>query len=350
VALFCSARPNPSVGREKHSVALFRDKTITVYPSFGYRVNGGWTIPLKVWVHKPRHIEAVPDELIQQLLSDAGPLTAQEVARCRKCLSYFIADDDSGETVTFSFEGHAGSHQFERRTDVNGIVEGEFQAPGEWTGWLTLSAQVAQFGNRYEGRTRVRLIEPEGRSIVSDIDDTIKVSEIPAGHLVVLRNTFLREYVAAEGMLARYKQFGDPSFHYVSGSPWQLFDLLHAFLIDGVGFPEGTFHMKNLRKNPLDLPAFVRDIRKFIAGKEYTKEQKLEQISSLFRNLPERTFTLIGDSGELDPEVFAELKRTHSRQVEKIIIRDVVAARETAPERLREVDEVIDAPVVVRRG
>jgi len=331
-------------------MSLVTDKTITVYPSYGYRANGDWVIPLRVWVHKPRNIEAVSDELLRQLVGDAGPLTAQEVVRCRTCLAPFIADDDSSETVAFRFEGRAGVHRFEKKTDLNGLVEGEFRAPGDWAGWLTVTAEVSQLGKLYAGTARVRLLESQGRSVVSDIDDTIKVSEIPAGGLVVLRNTFLREYVLTEGMLERYKGFGDLSFHYVSGSPWQLFELLHTFLIKDAGFPEGTFHMKSLRKNPLDLRAFARDLRNFIAGKEYTKEQKIEQISSLMKNLPKRTFTLIGDSGEFDPEVFTTLKKAYHDQVEKIIIRDVVAARTNTPERLREVDEVIDAPIVVHHA
>jgi phosphatidate phosphatase APP1 len=327
-------------------MSMLTDKTITVYPSYGYRANGEWVIPLSVWVHKPRRIDAVSDELVGQLVGSEGALTAQEVVRCRKCLAPFIADDDSGETVAFSFDLRTGVHRFEKKTDLNGLVESEFRVPGDWAGWLTLTAEVSKFGKSYQGKGRVRLLEPQGRSVVSDIDDTIKLSEIPAGGLVVLRNTFLREYVVADGMLDRYKRLGDVSFHYVSGSPWQLFELLHTFLITDAGFPEGTFHMKTLRKNLFDLRAFMRDLRNFIAGKEYTKEQKIEQISSLMRNLPNRTFTLIGDSGEFDPEVFTHLREVYPAQVEKIIIRDVVAARINAPERLRGMD-IIDAPTVV---
>jgi phosphatidate phosphatase APP1 len=213
---------------------------------------------------------------------------------------------------------------------------------------LTVTAQIEKDGETYTGQGRIQLIEPEGNSIVSDIDDTIKVSEIPAGGPIVLRNTFLREYVIAEGMLDRYRGFNDVSFHYVSGSPWQLFRLLHTFLIEDTGFPAGTFHMKSLRKNPLDLKGFIRDLKNFVAGKEYTKEQKVGQITSLMENLPGRTFTLIGDSGELDPEVFTQLREERPAQVSKIIIRDVVDARRNTPGRLLKVDEVIDAPNVLR--
>ena len=191
------------------------------------------------------------------------------------------------------------------------------------------------------------LLEPDGKSVVSDIDDTIKVSEIPAGKAIVLRNTFLRQYVVAEGMKPRYLGFGDRAFHYVSGSPWQLFGLLHPFLIEREGFPAGTFHMKSLRTNPLDLANFARDLKNFVSGKAATKEQKIGQISELMENLPQRKFTLIGDSGELDPEVFTKLRKKRGAQVERIVIRDVVGAKLCAPERLDAVDEIIDAGMIV---
>jgi phosphatidate phosphatase APP1 len=96
------------------------------------------------------------------------------------------------------------------------------------------------------------------------------------------------------------------------------------------------------------MKGFIRDIKNFLAGKEYTKEQKVGQITSLMENLPGRKFTLIGDSGELDPEVFTQLREERPAQVSKILIRDIVDARRNAPDRLLKVDEVIDAPIVLR--
>ena len=329
---------------------LFKDKVVTVYPTYGYRRGGGWAIPLRVWVHKPRRVDAVPDDLLRVVIDEEGALKEDEVVRCRECVAGFLADDDSGETVTLKFDAGGEELRFREDTDANGLVEETFELPGDRAaGWLDVAAEVkGPFGKVHAGRGRVRLLEPEGKSVVSDIDDTIKVSEIPAGRRIILRNTFLRDYVIAEGMLERYRGLGDVSFHYVSGSPWQLFGLLHAFLVEREGFPEGTFHMKSLRKNPLDLNGFLRDLKNFLEGKEYTRQMKIEQISELMDNLPGRTFTLIGDSGELDPEVFTHLRRERPRQVEKIIIRDVVGARAGAPERLLGVDEVIDAPLVSR--
>ena len=46
--------------------------------------------------------------------------------------------------------------------------------------------------------------------------------------------------------------------------------------------------------------------------------------------------------------MFTELRTDARAQIEKIVIRDVVDARHQAPERLRVVDEIIDAPLIQR--
>jgi phosphatidate phosphatase APP1 len=332
---------------------MLKDKQVTLFPTYGYRTGDHWTVPVRVWVHKQRRLDRLSDDHIRALLrdDDDGPLPSEEeVIRCRECVADFVADSDSRERVILLDEAGREVYRFPSRTDANGLAEGDLELPGDRSGRLTITARVTgTLGRTFDGKGLISLIEPDGKSVVSDIDDTIKVSEIPAGKTVILRNTFLRQYVAAEGMRDRYIGLGDVSFHYVSGSPWQLFELLHEFLIEQSGFPRGTFHMKSLRTSPLDLPNFLRDLKNFVTGKEATKEQKISQISALMDNLPRRTFTLIGDSGEFDPEVFTELREMRGAQVEKIVIRDVVDARRRAPERLRAVDEIIEAPLIERR-
>jgi phosphatidate phosphatase APP1 len=45
---------------------------------------------------------------------------------------------------------------------------------------------------------------PGGLSVISDIDDPIKVTEVPAGHRILYLNTFVREFRSAPGMADRY--------------------------------------------------------------------------------------------------------------------------------------------------
>jgi len=96
----------------------------------------------------------------------------------------------------------------------------------------------------------VRLIEAQGLSVISDIDDTIKLTQIPSGAKVVIRNTFFRDFQPVPAMARMYQAWPDAAFHYISGSPWQLYRPLSEFLVGPAGgFPEGSFHMKNARKN-----------------------------------------------------------------------------------------------------
>jgi phosphatidate phosphatase APP1 len=178
----------------------------------------------------------------------------------------------------------------------------------------------------------VRLIEPRGLSLISDIDDTIKVTNIPAGHAVVIENTFYRPFVAAPGMAERYRGLGDETaFHYVSGGPWQLYRPLAQF-ITAAGYPQGSFHMKTVRKHLLT-PGSWQDLAR-LAGGAATTEQKLSQISDIISDFPQRRFILVGDSGERDPEVYREIRNRFPRQIEAVWIRDLVNDRKRHPKRL----------------
>jgi phosphatidate phosphatase APP1 len=101
------------------------------------------------------------------------------------------------------------------------------------------------------------------------------------------------------------------------------------------GFPEGTFHMKNVRTNPFESESY-QDIWSLIAAgsQQVTFDQKMAQITTLLQHFPRRQFILIGDSGEKDPEVFAEIRRQFASRLAGIWIRDVVNAAELHPERL----------------
>lgn len=354
----------------EEAVRQFKGKEVTVYPSYGYRDRTDervWTIPMRVWVHDNRDTPFVEDYIEQRAARRMEedlkrPLTDEEKKRLEACLADFIADDKFREEVEFSFEDDADGEvfRFKSLTNGNGIVIEDFKlsdesarkllegkSPGEW---LKIRAATADGAGSGEGR--IRLLAPEGLSVVSDIDDTIKVSQIPAGKKTVLKNTLLKEFQAAEGMLERYlafdhdktadgQQFDDVSFHYVSGSPWQLYRPLSRFLIEQTGFPAGTFHMKELGLNLLS-PGSLQSLKKFIIGSDLaTLDMKIRQITNLMINLPRRKFILVGDSGERDPEVFRALKKLFPEQVLKIYIRDVLFERLEGMERITGADAAV---------
>ena len=114
---------------------------------------------------------------------------------------------------------------------------------------------------------------------------------------------------------------GGVVFHYVSGSPWQLLAPIADFM-DRDRFPRGSFHLRRFRVKD-------RTAREFLENR--TLEFKVETIGRLMALLPDRRFVFVGDSGEKDPEVYAQLAARCPRQVAAILIRNVTQEDRTAP-------------------
>ena len=114
----------------------------------------------------------------------------------------------------------------------------------------------------------IDLVRPEGLSVISDIDDTVKVTNV-ADKKELLRNTLLREFAAIPGIADVYRRWErqGTAFHYVSASPWQLVNCLGGFLHDA-GLPVGSMHLKLFRlkdSTPLGrLPSRKRSKRRAI--------------------------------------------------------------------------------------
>jgi phosphatidate phosphatase APP1 len=53
------------------------------------------------------------------------------------------------------------------------------------------------------------------------------------------------------------------------------------------------------------------------------ENHKLRAISEIFAEFPDRRYILVGDSGELDPEIYAALAKEHPERVLRVFIRDV---------------------------
>lgn len=334
---------------------------ITFYNTYGYVDGDDWVIPARVWVNKKRRSL---QGFVNWLINLTNDYTEQEIDILHTRLRDIVANSKSRKTVTIRVQDAPNEYAFrirnrwgeEPRTNRNGIIEGEIRIPVELAerfleyqqsdnGWLTVEAR----SGLYRGTGYVQLIEPEGLSVISDIDDTVKITEIPAGARVVVHNTFFKEYAGVPGMADMYAELEGAAFHYVSGSPWQLYNPLTSFLFgQRAGFPRGTMHMKNARKNPLTISSW-RDMMAFITNENLTFEQKVGQIATIFEHFPNRRFIMVGDSGERDPEVYRTILENYPDQVERIYIRDVINDRELNPKRLTEMT-IIPAPTIYRPG
>ncbi len=334
-------------------------KNVTFYHAYGYLDGDEWVVPMKVYVSEPRPFQ---ERAITALVRRWYNLEEQETEIFQSRISAFIADSEFREEVVFTFEGDPKEEEFRilsddgtpLRTNLNGIKNGTIrlsreragqllEEQGSVDGWLTVRA----VSDEHEGTGLIRLLPPYGLSVISDIDDTVKITEMPAGTQIVLRNAFFKPYQVAPGMAELYQRWTGAAFHYVSGTPRQFFHPLTEFLFhEEQGIPPGSLHMKNVQKNFLSMETW-RNMGELLINDDYTFEQKSSQIADILENFPERRFILVSDSGERDPEIYREMMRRFPEQIEKVYIRDVVNDRERNPERLEGM-EIIPARTVTR--
>ncbi len=156
------------------------------------------------------------------------------------------------------------------------------------------------------------IIPSRGVSVITDIDDTIKISNV-LDKKELLRNTFLRPYRAVPGMARLFAvwQARGAVFHYVTASPWQIYESLAGFTADN-GFPEGVFHMRSFGF-PFNFTSLL----------DPADTVKIPHITTLMERFPRHRFILVGDSGERDPEIYGEIARRFPGRVMAVYIRNV---------------------------
>jgi phosphatidate phosphatase APP1 len=312
---------------------------IVFFPTYASRTPTGWSASVAGMVAVPlpersrRRVLAVA--VLRRLLDLDDAQMESEIFRRRA--EVFLFRRVAGQRIRIALGDRiidAGlsdrSGHFQARVDFDdnfAAAWSRLQATGQLLDYTATSVD-ADGGDEVVATSSgvIHLVPAEGTSVISDIDDTVKFTNV-ADRRELLRNTLVREFIPVEGMPELYQrwQHSGAIFHYVSSSPWQLSDCLCRFL-GAVGLPAGSMHLKLFRlkdSTPLGrLPSRKR-------GKRRTIERIMD-------DFPARRFVLVGDSGERDPEVYASVARRRPEQVAGIIIREVPAkaSRAKVHERL----------------
>jgi len=196
-------------------------------------------------------------------------------------------------------------------------------------GWLRFTLHTDGEGAQTEcaeTEGTAQLVSPFGVSIISDIDDTIKQTTV-SDRQELLANTFLREFSPIDGMSPVYQRWAEAGavMHYVSSSPWQLYNSLSDFCGSEL-FPNGTFHLRYFR------------LRDHLAKRVLTirRRGKAQVIFKLLAAFPQRRFLLVGDSGEIDPEIYALACKKFKDQVAGVYIREL-PERQLSEERIEKI-------------
>ncbi|KAH8829189.1 hypothetical protein DL96DRAFT_1597088 [Flagelloscypha sp. PMI_526] len=167
---------------------------------------------------------------------------------------------------------------------------------------------------------------PDGFGVISDLDDTIKISNV-LDKVKLAKATLIDDPQVVGGMPELYKGFvqslDNPLFSYVSGSPYQLIPFVQSFIQDN--YPDGPKFLRNL--TVFDIPNLIETL----TDEFNTFNHKLATIDRLMGLYPQKKFLMIGDSTEKDPETYAEAFRKYGGdRVQCIWIREVDGAENSA--------------------
>ncbi|KAJ5921052.1 hypothetical protein N7466_009378 [Penicillium verhagenii] len=161
------------------------------------------------------------------------------------------------------------------------------------------------------GNSTAYLVPPTGLTIVSDIDDILRVTKIYEPEQGLL-NSFARPFTAWENMPDIYRNWSvsvpNMHFHYLTTTPEQITRNYMQFIY--ANYPGGSFDTRPL--NFSDVSATL-SIRKFLLQK-------------VFETYPERKFILIADTSNSDVmRDYPEMATEFPGQVQCIWLRNTSA-------------------------
>lgn len=227
------------------------DEEIVFFTTLGSRASSGagWDLDIRGCVYEPEKRRLALGLLEQALELKHVQMTPAEQARFKERARLFMVDHERGSRIVVRVEGR------------------DFQLPksradGQFFGQAHISDKEAEQagGRRVTIRAvlppgdkrifcgQVELVEPTGFTVVSDIDDTIKLTEV-TNRSAMLRNTFLEAFKPVPRMAEVYRGWAADAgarLCYLSASPWQLFTPLSEF-IQTNQFPAGPLLLREFR-------------------------------------------------------------------------------------------------------
>lgn len=288
--------------------------------------NGQWSVTVQGRVFEPTEHSRAREALVRVLAplipADAGDPVFRERAR------YFLSDSEKGRCITVTL----GKREFVLpASDSAGFFSANLLLPADEVAQIAANGVIrvtAENGGDQPFSGSVTLVPEQGLTVISDVDDTIKITDIRNSR-EKKANTFARPFRAVPGMAERYRAWQDTlganiHFHVVSAGPWQLNQPLRTFT-DEAGFPAFTWDMRSV-----DIGNAAVLLREANPNLQLTYQFKLARIRAMMARFPLRHFVLVGDSGERDPEVYAAILAEFADRVDAVFIRNVTGEKASA--------------------
>jgi len=303
------------------------DEEVTLAPSYGYvdQTSGEVVLKIRGWIYESDANLASRFTFLSLLEGyiDASVTEPQDIERR---VDPFLSTVQEDEILKIQI----GQNYYEMKAS---------SSSGNFSGEIRLSsAEAVDIINAQGGSDAIsyriiltkadsRVIEGEvallsqgGTVVISDIDDTIKVSEVYVSKSRLLENTFYNKARVVNAMDTLFQglsqNYNDISFHFVSGSPKQLQDTLVPFL-NNSGFKIDSMYLRDF---VLDVTA--PELYDFF-DENSTYKHKLHAITEIITDFPQSKFILVGDTGEKDPEVYSKIYGDFTEKIEAIYFQNV---------------------------
>ena len=249
-------------------------------------------------------------ELKPPALEDSGWTNFKRMAR-----RWFTSEvADAAVEVTLEVESTA--EKVEVKTDKDGYFTANVKIDADTVDsvWLRLIDPAQADGER----VKAEFISGGSAAkfgIISDIDDTV-IASGATNYWVLVKTTLLGNIhtrTIFPGVAEFYGELtrgGDNPIFYITSSPWNLY-----------GFLRELFVIRKVPAGPLFMTDWGFDRDKFL--KPGHREHKIAALRELFEFYPDLQWVLFGDSGEKDPEIYAEIVKEFPGRVKAVYIRDV---------------------------
>lgn len=296
------------------------DESLIFFPTAASAPVAGepWKLRVHGWIFEAEVESKTRRAILKAAQIGFGQFAENEsVELLQRRLGRFLVDNERGKIVSIRFAEESFPLE---PSDADGHFEGQVELGAD-------AVERQRMGMRLEFQALmpdnderifsgyVYLLRAASPLVISDIDDTVKVTEVRDKRRAI-RNSLLRPFVPVPGMSELYRDWENAgaSFFFVSGSPWQLFPDLANFFQEH-RFPGSAITLRKLRwKEP-------RVLEILDAPEAY----KLAAIRHLLKTHPAQLVILVGDSGERDPEVYGQIAREFPDRVRQIFIRNVTS-------------------------
>ena len=261
-----------------HGSPLKADEEIIFFPTSASQTGKGqWQVPIHAWIYEPEE-QSVSRELSSHLIRELFELTElteeqdhSEVFRQR--IKWFLVDNERNKRISLQVGDKTVQSS---RSEPNGHITFTIDhktatKPGTW---VKLPLKTPPRDSRIFA-AEAQLIPEQGLSMISDIDDTIKISEV-IDKKALIEHVFFKEYEATPGMPDFYAELEKQGayFHYISASPWQIYPSLKPFI--DAHYPKGCFSMRHFRVTD---SSFIRFFRS-------SMDYKLDTIRGIIERYP----------------------------------------------------------------